>query len=47
MDEAKARWDEVVEAICGDVQTKECLLEAEPGELLEAVDKVRGERTAG
>ena len=29
------------EAICGDAQMKECLLEAEAGELLEAVDKVR------
>jgi hypothetical protein len=31
----------VVEAICGDARTKECLLEAEAGELLEAVDKVK------
>ena len=41
LDEAKKKWDDVVEAICGDAQTKECLLEAEAGELLEAVDKVR------
>ena len=31
----------MVETICGDAQTKECLLEAEAGELLEAVDKVK------
>jgi deoxyhypusine synthase len=42
LDEAKERWEEVVEAICGDAQTRECLLEAEAAELLEAVDQVRG-----
>jgi hypothetical protein len=41
LDEANERWDAVVEAICGDARTKECLLEAEAGELLEAVDKVK------
>jgi hypothetical protein len=40
LDDAKERWDDVVEAICGDAQTRECLLEAEAGELLEAVDQV-------